>query len=120
MTYTGSVLVELLLFMMKCVVLLLMLASIQWCFGRPIGYRGFQEESMDFEYSENTGTDIGDYNFSDDYMGPWVKPIYIRTARNIGSRQCTGLICKWRQQSYSTTPVPQFFGPLEHVPLAGG
>ena len=76
---------------------------------------------MDFEMdSENTGTDVGDYDFSDDYIGPWVKPIYIRTARNIGTRQCAGMICKWRQQSISTTPVPQFFGPLEHVPLAGG
>ena len=106
--------------MMKCVMLLLVLVFLQRGLGRPIGYRGFREESVDFEYSESTGPDIGDYYFSDDYMGPWVKPIYIRTAHNIGSRQCMGLICKWRQQSYTTTPVPQFFGPLQHVPLAGG
>ena len=104
--------------MVKCYILVLVLVSVQWGGGRPIGYRGYREESVDFEYSsgESTGSD---YDFEDDYFGPWVKPLYTSTPRTIGLRQCIGLICKWRQQSYSSTPVPQFFGPLQHVPLSG-
>ena len=76
--------------MVKCYILLLVLVSIQWGRGRPIGYR---EESIDFEYSSGETTSL-DYDFEDDDFGPWVKPLYTSTIRTIGSRQCIGLICK--------------------------
>ena len=101
--------------MVKCSALLMVLLFIQWGRGRPIGYR---DESVDFEYSSGESTSV-DYDFEDDDFGPWVQPLYTSTLRTIGFRQCVGLLCKWRQQSYTSTPVPQYFGPLEHVQLSG-
>ena len=99
-------------------VMLLVLLVIVCGGGRPIGYESVSYDVVDVEPPSSEFNDF-DYIDEDDF-DPWVKPLHVSTRDIVGFRSCVGFICKWKQQSVTTTLAPQFFGPLEHVTLTIG
>ena len=91
-------------------VMLLVLSVILCGGGRPIGYEPMSYDVVDVDPPSSEFNDFDD----EDGFGDWVKPLHV-TRDIVGIRSCAGFLCTWELHKKTTTPAPQFFGPLEHA-----